>query len=509
MARDDTNSIYYSSDWESRRRRQTGWFNWYSGRELGRKTEEIDPDTDERVGLWPLEINPIAKACRIHRSVMVGMVDDYAELPVKIFVKGDDRQVQDFIRGVWHDSNGAALFQEAALLTQVHGGHAFKVAWEPWNTLLRHRIRVESIQSPWLYPIFDRTDYWNLRECFIGYPIDAETAESKYSIKANGPDAIYLEHWTKDHYEITVDGIVPEIEGYGRLEGDHNWGRVPIVYIPHLRDGDFWGRSLVEALVGLTKEKNARSADRGDAVREGTHPTLYIRNVTTSIKMKPLQVDGRGNVIKEAADLGSAKNMPNSHDPEAGYLGAPNVPQDVIKYDSDLNAEIMNQADVAPVLVGADDTASGRITGPVSNMRAVSTVQHCQAERIEFTTGLIHLTDIILRVAMGQEQGGQYDALKVEAPGIVEEHLGYQVGVTWPPMMPIEAMERTQMLTTRLQAGGISLESYLRETGCTDVEEEMARIEGDSQRETDRRMQEAEQQAKLKPAPAQKSGGTK
>ncbi len=109
-----------------------------------------DPETREYTKLYPLGLNPIAKVCRVHRSVMIGMLDSYDTAPVQMsFWAADDtdqartsaRLLSSIVNGTWRASDGASTIPEAALLTQVHSGHVFKVAFEPDNRLLPYRLR--------------------------------------------------------------------------------------------------------------------------------------------------------------------------------------------------------------------------------------------------------------------------------------------------------------------------------------------------------------------------------
>lgn len=302
----------------------------------------------------------------------------------------------------------------------------------------------------------------------------------------NKDEVLYLEHWTTDHYEITVNGIVPSLDDYGgRLEGDHKWGRVPIVYIPHYRDGgNFFGRSHVEDLVALAIEKNSRSADRGDLVNDYAHPTLVGKNLTKSPKMIVVETDDNGRPLKKAIDLGNESASPNSPKKELDYLKPPPVPAEVLQYDDDLWAEIRRQGDVASVAMGDDDVSGGRITGPVTAYRMWPTMSHTLAERIEFSTGLRHLADIILRMASQLFAENAYKRHDITPPPeITPEHVGLEVNTIWNPQIPIEVTERNTMLNERLKSGGISVRNYLMQVGEQDIDAEEERIWADRERE--------------------------
>jgi hypothetical protein len=442
--------IYERSDWQDRRMRENAWFDWYCGKNLAEAEDTaVDKTTGERAKLYPLQLNPIAKVCRMHRSVLFGMPSDYDAPLVQLAVKPTANKTlaetaQNFLRTVLLASDASSTFQEGGLLTQVYGGHVLQVVWDELDQLSPYRIRVVGIKSPHFYPVYDQRNPWALREAYVGYPVTGEQAQKQYGVNLNGKEEVlYLEHWTPTDYRITVDGIVPDRKGYGKLEGQHKFGRVPLVYIPHYRDGDFFGRSQVEDIIALAIEKNSCSADRGDLVNDFAHPTLVTKNITKSPKMILVETDENGRTVKQAIDLGTEPATPNSPRKELDYLKPPPVPAEVLAYDDELWAEIRRQADVASVAMGDDDVSGGRITGPVTAYRMWPTMSHTQAERIEWATGLRHLADIIFRIARRKTEDGAYKRLNIKgAPEITDEHLALQVGTVWNPQIPIQVSER-------------------------------------------------------------------
>jgi hypothetical protein len=82
----------------------------------------------------------------------------------------------------------------------------------------------------------------------------------------------------------------------------------------------------------------------------------------------------------------------------------------------------------------------------------------------------------------------------VSSPQIEDEMKSYVFGAQWRPMLPIAQEQRVAMLNERLGAGGISIESYLREMGNQDPEREAERIWEDRKRQAEL---EAEAQARF------------
>jgi hypothetical protein len=236
---EDVEAVWNHPDWVNRRNIYEERRGWYKGTEWTQTLRDVRDPTGEYELQWPLQLNPIAKVCRIHRAVMMGMQREImGEAPIITLVSRqglDESQgtqadiLQDLISRVWHDSKDHSILFEACLLTQYFGDHVFRIAWEPFN------------RNPF--------DFWDLLDCYIGYEIDKELARSQFGITPKNDKldtVLYMEHWTKTEYQVTVDGQVPQykLDDGGRTyayEGLNKWGVVPIVHIPH----DLWSTTIL------------------------------------------------------------------------------------------------------------------------------------------------------------------------------------------------------------------------------------------------------------------------
>lgn len=482
-------SIYNSGEWATKREEYEGYRDTFDGSEWEEKTGAPDPDTGRSTLRYPLQINPAAKVCRVHRAVMFGMRDDTSSLPVKTLVSADSGgtreeqlQIQKFVNATWRHSQGASILEEAGLLLQIYGGHYFKVAWEFWNPNLPYRIAVRSLKSPgWCLPIYDIYDPFHLLEAYIGYKIPAQVAKAKYGITVKGDkeEALYMEHWTREMWKTTIDGQVPVMQqGKDKqaLEGENPWGLVPIVYIPHERTGEFYGKSLIENVSGLSREVNARMADEGDAVRETAHRLLVIRNARSRGAIKTRKITSGGRLIEEVIDIGDAPVVTGAKEPDLFSVESAGIPQSVSSFPEALWAEIRRQTDVAAIAMGDENMGGGRVTGPVTAWRMFPSLSHTMGERAFFSTGLNMIAEIIATIAIERERSGDYKKLSIDAPEIPDVMAQMNLKQVWCPPVPIEDIQKVQALTFRLQADGISLYAYLEKLGEDNIDEEMERI---------------------------------
>ncbi len=500
MTRDPGLDIFNSQDWSDLREDHARNYDWFDGTTIAREILGRDPETGMALPKYPLALNPIAKVCRVMRNVLVGTHESYTGMPIKMYYKPEEdsnasremaQAASDLVNRTWIASNGGALWQEAGLLSQIYGGHAFKVVWKPKQMWLPYGIQVLSIKAPWIFPVYDPGDPWTIQYCYIGYMISAEDALETYGIDPHTKsEVLYLEHWTPTYVKITVDGIVPEVDGV-RQEEEHGLGVVPIVYFPHHRDGKWYGRSHVPPLIGLTREKNGRMADRGDAAVEYTHQTPIATDVNSVPKQIAIAWGDDGKPIKYATGIGNTKPTAGAKPPSIEYPKLSDIPESVVRYDMDLWTEIAIQADMAIEAIGIQDTTSGRITGPVTNYRMWPTTSHTQIERVDASTALKYIGRIIQRLALKHK--AEIDKIDLD-----ESFELLDSEVVWPPQMPMDAKERNEILTSRLQASGISLITYLTEQGEQDPAAEERRVWADMKRKA---KIEAEAQAAASPQP--------
>lgn len=503
LDRYDPEGVYNSSDWRELRRQYQERRSWYDGDKWRETVKDMKDEDGAPLERYPLRLNPIAKMCRVHRAVMLGMQDEQIDsAPITITVSrngletDEDRQraerLQRFANAVWHDNNGGEIQYESALLLQIYGGHVLRLNWEPWNELLPWRIAIHSLDTPeYFFPIaYSPFNKRLILDCYIGYMINPAQAKAQFGItpKNEREDVLYLEHWTPESYEITVDGEVPTFKddegNITRWQGDNPFGFVPVVYIPHERDGAFYGRNLIDgdsSLIGMAKELNARTADKGEMVQDA-RPKMWGRDIMDAVTIREVELDG---VMVPWIDVGMSKALPNgTTQPELELLEPRGYPETLADYGSDLWANILRQADVAPVALGDDDTASGRITGPVTAYRMWPTMQHTMAERQSYHTAMCLLAKMMLRMALWAIKSGEYERYGLTSPFELDQQmLSLEFGTSWNSMIPIERSQRSTELNERLQAEGISLRRYLELQREQDIEQEEERIWADRERQ--------------------------
>jgi len=497
---DKPTDVFRSADWDIQRRLEERWNGWFNNNALTLLTTGVtDPDTGEPQRRFPIAVNYPKVYAEIHRDVMFGISRNYDEVPVRTVLRldngGDVSAVQAVHDQIWRDSNGTALQNEAGLLMQIRGGHAFKVAWEPDNSFLRYRTRIVSLKSSMIFPIYNETDYWNLEECYVGYYIDEEEAKTRYGVDVHGSGVpvyspsgdnrmfhkwvLYVEHWTKDEYQITIENKVARKNLGGtwvNLEGKHNFGRVPIVYFPHHRAGSFYGTSHIDDIQDLAKELADIKTDKGDVSHSLSHPLLIGKNIRDrQVKMIPIWDAKKENIIAYYVDAGTAAM--NQPEPSLEYASPPQIPDSVANISNELKDDMQFMVRVTDAAIGEQDVSSGRATGKFVGSNMMPVIQHTQTERMDFTMALSKVTDIELSVIEAKRPA--LAVLGIEVPKITDEIRFARKVTVWNPAIPMDVSEQATILIERLKNNGVDLETYLEKMGEIDPADIRAKIIAD------------------------------
>jgi hypothetical protein len=224
-------------------------------------------------------------------------------------------------------------------------------------------------------------------------------------------------------------------------------------------------------------------ADKGESVQD-TKPLIWARD-TRNASWAVKEVVRKGETLFYVLDLGNSHSLPGAPTPELGIVESRGMPDSANDFPNDLWGEIRRQGDIASVAMGDDDTASGRITGPVTAYRMWPTMMHTMSERSFFSTGMQQIATIVSKIAQERESAGAYKNWAARAPGITDEMLDMEFITAWRPMIPIEESQRTDQLNAMLQAGGISVRRYLELMGVQDIDVEEQRIWDDRKREAE------------------------
>ena len=462
------------TEWMQQAQRYMKYWKWFDGTYVEETTDTTK--ANEPVYKFPLRINAVRNFARKHATVLLGEeIFDSPEPLVRTVVTPkkflSDQTVTDeetamaqflqsVISEVWQSSNGRALQSENAVLTQFLGGCVFGVKYAPWEEDLAVPIIIENIMPDFFLPVWSKDDYYNLLEAWIVYRIPARVASLEWKTElTNQSYALYVEHWTRDHYSIYVDNE-PLTDQFGiTYENLPNiWGFVPFVYIPHLREGNFYGPSIVEDIEGLVQEYNARMADQGDAIRKTVHRVRYAFNINRTPVSRLIGTNVR--VIDLGHESPAHKNPPKvySEDP-------PNMSDSMMNFSDDLWAQLMREASLGPIAFGEDE--GSQRSALTLAFRMWPTTSHARMERTFWTDGLNRIAYMVLKMTSVIQGSKTLKETMRALPMVVPKdfYRSYRLSQDWLPQIPRDREQMVNEIVIRYQAGLLSIDSALQSFG--------------------------------------------
>lgn len=471
--------------WAAQTARYMEYWRWFNGDILNE--ERARTKEGKKILKYPLGINPVRNFARKHAALLLGEETFDTPQPLvkslctprnplngSLGFDDDERKLallsQNIINAVWADSNGRALQTENATLSQFLGGSVFQVTWQPQRKKdVQIPIIVQNVMPDFFLPIWQSNDPWSLLEAFVVYRIPNYVAKELYGEpNSTAGWSTYCEHWTRNNYSIYLNGTPVTSNFYGPTETYLNkqnpFGFVPFVYIPHLREGNFYGSSMVEDLRGLTREFNARSADVADAIRDSVHRKRYVRDLNGD--PKPKLLDEKGEV--RAINLGST-NPATKAVPDVFTEDPPQLPESVAGFTNTLWGQLLREGQIGDIAFGEDE--GSQRSALTLAFRMWPSTAHSRMERTYWTDGLNQLSRYILKIC---------NVKSADLPGInIPDDFGarLQFAQDWKPMIPRDREQQVNEVILRFQAGLLSPEKGLVMLADIDyIPEEIERI---------------------------------
>jgi len=396
---------------------------WYRGDPLNEEIKQ-GAQTAEK---YPIKINPLKQTCRKHTAVLFGLNVDSMKmknLPVSFIPSGEKekkkrgKEVIEKVMKVMSRSNLTSTFISNGIISQYLGGSVLAAKWRP-DLGEDGEIEITAPDPDEFVGVPDGANYFRLREGWIVREIDYLEARSYFPDLVSEDSTIYYytEWWTPTKYRIAINGRVIEKNGE-KLEGKNPFGVVPMVYIPHIREGRFIGESLITEFVkGVIKEMNLRDTDIGDAVSEDSHTITAGRNMTSTPKYVAL-ADG-----KRILDLGSSTGLSEADKPDLWAVSVKSASEPMLKFADRLETMYRREVD-HPAVADGEDQGSQR-SSLTLNTRMWPLVSHVEMERANWSAGLSVFIEILIKM-MAEKK----------LDGITKEDAQLSFITKWAPMLP-------------------------------------------------------------------------
>ncbi len=402
--------------WSTQLKNYQDLWSFWSGEHFLETTGDRDEDGED-VLKYPIKVPIVNQICQIHNSILWGVARDLDYViqprvrPAKSMMTGAPdpayKRLADvcemIMEKVYEQSNASAQFTDAGLISQFLGGVYLKVSYEPdkvnsGDTDLPVYLR--SIRPDFVFPIPDPQNPWELLECFIVYKINPAAAKELYGAEPskNPPYVTMVEHWRREDYSILVDGkpiSLKYADGSALLldKAPNPFGKVPIVYIPRIREGTFYGSSVIPKIAGLVKEYNSRLADVGDQVALASRHYTFGKNMNRDPKPRT-----SGDV--KFYDIGS-KNPSLQADPDVWSIPQAQVSQSSVGFVSTLLAQIDRESAISPIAYGVDE--GSQRSGATLEIRMSPTINSARQQRVNWNTGLRVVFRLVMALIINKQ----------------------------------------------------------------------------------------------------------
>lgn len=455
---------------------------------------------------WPLRIGMVRKACVTHALHLWGLTADCPHLRLTAGqpnAASPQRQASRKQRSVvltraltefFADGNHPALLREGGRLFNVFGGVYLRLQED---RTAPHGCRLGLLSPEVVYPVWNPLDYDQLLRVHIVASIDVDTARTIYGYRGREEYGTieYVESWTTDSWRITLgrpgsehQQAVDPTTGEP-MAGPNNFLNpvtertlIPLVYVPRLRTGRFWGLSLADELIGLQDEFNSRMADYGDAVRFASQMHVWGSDLSRKRTPGPLRLPV-GNEIFDAGDTG-----PNGKTPRLEILAGPNVSTATAEFSDKVESIFYDQASISPVMRGIDE--GSQRSGATLAARAIPTLALIDDYRTTWGTAVNVLAQLAFAFAYNYNSGAFGEAR------ITARDFAHRINATFAPVLPRDIEAINQTIQIQRSANTMSVERALElSPDVEDPDEELARIKAEKQAEQEQQMAQMEAKA--------------
>jgi hypothetical protein len=462
--------------WNAQDERYKDYWAWFRGDILN---ETVGKTADnEPVYRYPLQINPVRNFSRKHAALLFGEIPDTPSPLVKTIIhpkkalstgkmiesrKDDATFYANIVNEIWNASSGRGIQLENGFLSQFLGGCVFQIMYQPWRTDLEIPIVVKNWPVDFFLPIWSGDNPWELLEAYIVCRKPASQVALEYGIVTeNSPYVTYYEHWTAKTHTILIDNkpLTATFKNGRTVTYDnapHDLGFVPFTYIPRIREGNYYGSSMVEDMRGLVRELNARMSDAGSAILESAHRTWIAKNLSGTPKIKKL-ANGQ-----EYVDLGQS-NPAFGTDPEFAPADPPQWSETMNSFNDEIYEQLRRVSSISSIAEGQDE--GSQRSALTLAFRMWPSTALAKAQRTFWEDGLNHMAKQMLRICATQK-------VKIEAKMVpLDFERKVEFSQDWLPMVPRDREQQVNEVVLLSQSGLISPQRAMEVLGDIRDEEE-------------------------------------
>jgi len=493
------------------------WRSLFDGSALQEKIPvSTDPakQSDETTYRWPVRFNLVKAYCVLYAGLLWGRgktgaeADNLFDIDVAPDIPGRSGPVPkakakllaECLNYFW--SEWFHIVRPSGAIQQWAGGCVIKVCWDPSDPLAVFGCTLQTIQPEHFYPIWDPLNFERLLAVNLKFSVSRAVAKEKYLVTdeqlvdyAVGDAITIEEHWDPYTYYVALGkgrkgpedrGIVARYRDRKSgavlpMNGDNPYlhpatgvGVIPVIYIPRIRLGGFFGDSLADGLIGLQAELNKTLADFGDALNRGAHPPFGLSDYRgPGSRAGPGDRANQVILIPRSGALNLGETRQGQTPPKVHTFPEPSVPAQT----EDFTDRLLSLSEVA---TGLTPAARGAITSTKSGyaiaLELLPTTNAIDWERAHWTSAIAGRTGINSVLLAIWAAKSRIKAKEVPAVADVTAFLLHQ-SVMYRPVIPRDRMEVVDEVVRLAIAKAVSPQEWLRRLGeIPDVDAEVYRL---------------------------------
>ena len=487
------------------------WRSLYEGTALEEKISvltNLASNTDQQEFRYPVRFNLIRSYCLLYAGLLWGRgttgkdVGTLFEIRVDSKVPGkagpegvkQAKQLEDILSYWW--AHWFQVLRPNGTIQQWAGGCVLKVCWHPRSPTSVYGLQLQTVQPEHFYPVWNPLNFEELIAVKIKFEVSRAIAKHQFGLKdseldeyATGDSISVEEHWDRYNYEVALGkgrkrpddpGVIArEVDRDGnetRLQGKNEYihpktglGVIPFVYVPRLRDGQFFGDSLAYSLEGIQRELNKTLADYGDALTRGAHPPFGISDYhgpsgKDKEKQGVILIPKHGALNMGMTPAGRTPSKVHEFPP-------PDVPPETGNFTDRLLTLSEVASGLTPAARGA---VSASKSGVAMAMELLPTTNAVGWERSHWTSAVAGLQGINeIAEVIWLNKGKGISNLPSISPGMLD-HLQY---LDYRPVVPRDHTEIIDEVVRLATAKAVSPQEWLRRLGdVPDLDEEFVNL---------------------------------
>jgi len=468
--------------WDAEIARRRTYHRYISG-EVFKDTSDTEVSADgERVLLYPAGINVCRTIVLALCDALFGEVSHNSDGVVR-FEGRDDisgqevtsiKSATDHLEKIVTGSNLSSVLWEMQFDRLTFGGSVMRI--DP-NPKFPGFVRWSKVDLDSFFPVWNPSDPDEILECFIAKYISQDQARLVYDVVTDDEEVLVVERWTRTEYQLKVGDVVLDA-----FSGVNIWGVVPFVYIPHWRNRNWYGESLLDDIIPAQNQINVIAKDIDQGIHYNTHPTRYGSNL-------PHDFNSKNYPLAPNAFWDLGRSIGNSPPPVVGVLEIKNpVPDGTFDFMQFLTDWTRTATFAPPVAFGdTSDNVSG--SGISREFQLWPLIKSTTRSRFYLSGGLkraVKITGLIL------ERNSPSDVSRHAVARMLDDSIVPVYAELLPRDRAAIVDEVVKLMSTSPHT--ISLETAVSKLGGN--MSEIEKIRSDAEDETLYREQEFDQQPK-------------